>query len=68
MKSPLVDVAAILMFALLIVLIGQYYIHKKQNDVFQVPSPAQKPAKLPEAPVKLRVDMGRFETTMKHTQ
>lgn len=31
MKSPLVDVAAILMCMLLIVLIGQYYIHKKEK-------------------------------------
>lgn len=36
-KNPLVDVTAILMCAALIVLIGQYYIHKKQAEVFQVP-------------------------------
>jgi len=62
MKNPLVDVAAILMCALLIVLIGQYYIHKKQAEVFQVP------AKLMEAPVKQKADMGRFQSAVKRTE
>lgn len=62
MKSPLVDVAAILMCALLIVLIGQYYIHKKQVEVFQVP------AKLMEAPVKPKVDMTTFQSAVKKTE
>lgn len=62
MKSPLVDIAAILMCMLLVVLVGQYYIHKKQNEVFQVP------AKLMEAPVKQKVDMSRFETASKRTE
>jgi hypothetical protein len=62
MKSPLVDVAAILMCALLIVLIGQYYIHKKQNEVFQLP------AKLREAPAKPKVDMNSFQSAVKRTE
>lgn len=64
MKSPLVDVAAILMCALLIVLIGQYYIHKKQAEVFQVP------VKLMEAPVKPKViaDKTMFESVVKRTE
>jgi CRISPR/Cas system-associated protein Csm6 len=62
MKSPLVDVTAILMFALLIVLVGQYYIHKKQNEVFQIP------VKLMEEPVKPRVDMSKFQSAVKHTE
>jgi len=62
MKSPLVDVLAILMCMLLVVLVGQYYIHKKQNEVFQIPS------KLMEAPVKQKVDMSRFETKVKVTE
>lgn len=68
MKSPLVDVAAILMCALLIVLIGQYYIHKKQAEVFQVPSALQKPSKLMETPVKQKVDMSRFQSAVKVTE
>lgn len=62
MKSPLVDVAAILMCAALIVLIGQYYIHKKQAEVFQVPT------KLIEAPVKPKVDMSKFQSAVKATE
>lgn len=63
MKSPLVDVAAILMCALLIVLIGQYYIHKKQaenNNLHQI-----------EKRVELEVDkkdMSKFETAVKTTE
>lgn len=33
MKSPLIDVAAILMCILMVVGIGQYYIHKKEKEV-----------------------------------
>jgi len=62
MKSPLVDVAAILMCAVLVVIIGQYYIHKKQNEVFQIP------AKLMDAPVKPKVDMSTFQSAVKRTE
>lgn len=62
MKSPLVDVAAILMCALLIVLIGQYYIHKKQNEVFQIP------VKLMEEPIKPKVDISKFQSAVKRTE
>lgn len=62
MKSPLTDIAAILMCMLLVVLVGQYYIHKKQNEVFQIPP------KLMEAPIKPKVDMSRFETASKRTE
>lgn len=62
MKLPLVDIAAILMCMLLVVLVGQYYIHKKQNEVFQVPS------KVMETPVKQKVDMSRFESANKRTE
>lgn len=39
MKSPLTDIAAILMCMLLVVLVGQYYIHKKaakNNSLHQI--------------------------------
>ena len=62
MKSPLVDIAAILMCMLLVVLVGQYYIHKKQSEVLQVPS------KVMEAPVKEKVDMTKFESANKRTE
>lgn len=61
-NNPIVDVAAILMCALLIVLIGQYYIHKKQNEVFQIP------VKLMEEPIKSRVDMSKFQSAVKRTE
>lgn len=63
MKSPLVDIAAILMCILLVVLAGQYYIHKKQNEVFQIPMKVES-----KSEVKQKVDMSRFETASKRTE
>ena len=61
MKSPLVDVAAILMCALLVVLIGRYYIHKKaaeNNTLHQI-----------EKRVELKADKKqRFESLVKITE
>lgn len=36
MKNPLIDVAAILMCILMVVGIGQYYIHKKEKEVINL--------------------------------
>lgn len=63
MKSPLTDIAAILMCILLVVLVGQYYIHKKaveNNSLHQI-----------EKRVELKVekkDMSKFEVAVKVTE
>ncbi len=61
MKSPLVDVIAILMCMLLVVLVGQYYIHKKaveNNSLHQI-----------EKRVELKVDKKQtFESLVKVTE
>lgn len=61
MKSPLVDVLAILMCMLLVVLVGQYYIHKKaakNNSLHQI-----------EKRVELKVDKKQtFESLVKVTE
>lgn len=56
MKSPLVDVAAILMCAALIVLIGQYYIHKKEDK-----------ESIENVSTDHRVEKFKFETLVKQT-
>lgn len=61
MKSPLTDIAAILMCMLLVVLVGQYYIHKKaveNNSLHQI-----------EKRVELKVDKKQtFESLVKVTE
>lgn len=61
MKSPLVDIAAILMCMLLVVLVGQYYIHKKaakNNSLHQI-----------EKRVELKTDKKQgFESLVKTTE
>ena len=61
MKSPLTDIAAILMCMLLVVLVGQYYIHKKaakNNSLHQI-----------EKRVELKEDKKQpFESLVKITE
>lgn len=66
MKSPLVDVAAILMCAAIIVLIGQYYIHKRaveNNSLHQI----EKRVELKEQ-ARPKIDLSKFEAAVKHTE
>lgn len=66
MKSPLVDIAAILMCVALIVLIGQYYIHKKaseNNSLHQI----EKRVELKEQ-ARPNIDLSKFEAAVKYTE
>lgn len=66
MKSPLVDVAAILMCMLLVVLVGQYYIHKKaveNNSLHQI----EKRVELKEQ-ARPKIDMSSFQSAVKRTE
>lgn len=66
MKSPLVDVLAILMCILLVVLVGQYYIHKKQaenNSLHQI----EKRVELKEQ-ARPKIDMSSFQSAVKRTE
>lgn len=66
MKSPLVDVAAILMCMLLVVLVGQYYIHKKaveNNSLHQI----EKRVELKEQ-ARPKIDMTSFQSAVKRTE
>lgn len=57
MKSPLVDVLAFLMCILMVVAIGQYYIHKKEKEVV-----------VENTSIDNRVDKFKFETVVKTTE
>lgn len=66
MKSPLVDVAAILMCMLLVVLVGQYYIQKKaveNNNLHQI----EKRVELKEQ-ARPKIDMSSFQSAVKRTE
>ena len=66
MKSPLTDIAAILMCMLLVVLVGQYYFHKKaveNNSLNQV----EKRVELKEQ-ARPKIDLSKFEAAVKHTE
>lgn len=66
MKSPLVDIAAILMCMLLVVLVGQYYIHKKaveNNSLHQI----EKRVELKEQ-ARPKIDMTSFQSAVKRTE
>lgn len=66
MKSPLTDIAAILMCMLLVVLVGQYYIHKKaakNNSLQQI----EKRVELKEQ-ARPKIDLSKFEAAVKHTE
>lgn len=66
MKLPLVDVAAILMCMLLVVLVGQYYIHKKavgNNSLHQI----EKCVEL-KGQARPKIDLSKFEAAVKHTE
>lgn len=60
MKSPLIDVAAILMCILMVVGIGQYYIHKKEAKNSE--------AVFEEVSVDNRVEKFKFEELVKGTE
>lgn len=66
MKSPLVDIAAILMCMLIVVLVGQYYIHKKaveNNSLHQI----EKRVELKEQ-ARPKIDMSSFQSAVKRTE
>lgn len=66
MKLPLVDIAAILMCMLLVVLVGQYYIHKKaveNNSLHQI----EKRVELKEQD-RPKIDLSKFEAASKRTE
>lgn len=60
MKNPLVDAAAILMCILMVVGIGQYYIHKKEVKNTEV--------KFEEVSTDNRVEKFKFESAVKTTE
>jgi hypothetical protein len=60
MKSPLIDVAAILMCILMVVAIGQYYIHKKEAKNLDV--------EFEEVSADKRVEKFKFESLVKQTE
>ena len=66
MKSPLTDIAAILMCMLLVVLVGQYYIHKRaveNNSLHQI----EKRVELKEQ-ARPKIDMTSFQSAVKRTE
>ena len=66
MKSPLIDIAAILMCMLLVILVGQYYIHKKaveNNSLHQI----EKRVELKEQ-ARPKIDMSSFQSAVKRTE
>lgn len=66
MKSPLTDIAAILMCMLLVVLVGQYYIHKKaakNSSLHQI----EKRVELKEQ-ARPKIDMTSFQSAVKRTE
>lgn len=66
MKSPIVDIAAILMCMLLVILVGQYYIHKKaveNNSLHQI----EKRVELKEQ-ARPKIDMSSFQSAVKRTE
>ena len=66
MKSPLTDIAAILMCMLLVVLVGKYYIHKKaakNNSLHQI----EKRVELKEQ-ARPKIDMSSFQSAVKRTE
>jgi hypothetical protein len=56
MKSPIVDVAAILICILAVVVLGQYYIHKKEDK-----------GSIENVSTDNRVEKFKFETLVKQT-
>ena len=58
MKSPLVDVCAILICILAVVILGQYYIHKKEEKVVTTE----------DISLDNRTEKFKFETLVKQTE
>lgn len=65
MKSPLVDIAAILMCILLVVLVGQYYIHKKASENNSLQNIEERVELKEQA--RSKIDLSKFEAAVKHT-
>ena len=66
MKLPLIDIAAILMCMLLVVLVGQYYIHKKavkNSSLHEI----EKRVELKEQ-ARPKIDMTSFQSAVKRTE
>lgn len=66
MKDPLIDIAAILMCMLLVVLVGQYYIHKKaakNSSLHEI----EKRVELKEQ-ARPKIDMSSFQSAVKRTE
>lgn len=57
MKSPLVDVCAILICIVAVVIVGQYYIHKEQKQLVHE-----------NVSLDNRVEKFKFETLVKQTE
>lgn len=65
-KNPLIDIAAILMCMLLVVLVGQYYIHKKavkNSSLHEI----EKRVELKEQ-ARPKIDMTSFQSAVKRTE
>lgn len=59
-NNPLIDVAAILMCILAVIALGHYFEAKKQRE-----SPHKVEQKAEPRP---KIDLSRFETSVKHTE
>lgn len=61
--NPMIDVAAILICILAVVVIGQYYIAKKDRE-----TSLQQIEKRVELKEESKIDLSRFEVSAKHTE
>lgn len=64
-NNPLIDAAAILLCILAVVLVGQYYIAKKDREISL--QQIEKRVELKEQP-KPKIDLSRFEAASKRTE
>lgn len=64
MKNPIIDIAAILICILAVVLIGQYYIAKKDRENLQQ---IEKRVELKTQP-RPKIDLSSFEAAAKRTE
>ena len=66
-NNPLVDCLAILICILAVVLVGQYYIAKKDREVSLQKVEKRLDQRIDKARPKY-VDMSKFESAVKHTE
>jgi len=64
-NNPLIDVAAILICMLAVVLIGQYYIHKKDKEMGL--QQIEKRVELKEQ-IRPKIDLSNFASAVKRTE